>query len=168
MPTISPRTVEFTYMVAPAIRITATEVGNLQAYSANSSSPGILKIMRETMDKVLDQCFQSTPAAFVPIAPFVVTPPSDLSSTPAYKIKQTLKKYPAGNTVVTEIDVVYHVADCSFNISAWDSANPLVRYINADTDDPRLIKEMLARIVTDYKAPGGLMVTTINDTIKLT
>ena len=168
MLTISPRTVEFTYLVAPAIRIEATAVGDSDSHNADQNFPKIMKIMREAMDKVLQQCIQSTPSAIVPIDDFEIDLAKNLSFDPNYKIAHPLKKSAAANTPISEIYVAYHVADCTFNISAWNSAQPLVRYSNADTDDPRLIKEIFSRIVTDFKAPGTLTVTTINGYIRLT
>ena len=168
MATISPRTIEFTYLVAPAIRIEATAVGDPDSHNADQTSTKIIKIMREAMDKILQQSYQSIPSAIVPIDDLMLDAGGNLSFDPNYKIVQPLKKYSGGNTPITEIYVAYHAADCTFNVSAWNSAQPQVRYPNLDIDDPRLLKELFARIVADYKAPGSLTVTTKNDTIRLT
>jgi hypothetical protein len=168
MPTMSPRTIEFTYLVAPAIRIETLAVGDPVSHNADDTSAKIMKIMREVMDKILQQSYRSIPSKIVLIDDLVLDNNGNLSFDPAYKIVQPLKKYAVGNTPVSEIYVAYHVADCTFNISAWNTANPLVRYSNADTGDPQLMKEMFARIVADYKAPGSLTITTRNGNIRLT
>jgi hypothetical protein len=167
--TISPRTIEFTYLNAPAIRIEATAVGDPISHNADQDSAYSMKIMREAMDKILQQCYRSTPVAIVPIDDLEVDAAGALSFDADYKIAQPLRrKYAAGNTPISEIYLAYYAADCTFNISAWDTAQPLVRYSNLDTGDALLIKEIFTRIVADFKAPGSLTLSIRNGYIRLT
>ena len=171
MATLSPRTVSFMYSVAPTIRIQTTALGDPTSYGASETTPNIAKIWKEVMDKVLEQCTNSTPSHGVPMDDLEIGDGgTTLSWDPSYKIKQRLTKVSDGNTVITEIDLDYHITDRSYQVSAWSQAVPGEPYTNPSPYDPRLIKETFARMWTHYKnpTPKGLTLTTYNGYIILT
>lgn len=169
MPTISPRTVDFTFLlIAPASKIQATVLGDPASHNADQDSPKFTRIIRETIDKILQQCFLSTSEDHVEMEDLEVDENGNLTFDPAYTIKQPLKKYTGGDTSITEIDLTYDTINCTFDITGWDGSQaPPLKYINSDHDDPRLIKEIFFRII-GLKNPGPLKVTTVNSFIQLT